>query len=96
VPWGSPVDIWNLAGLVSLPAAFSLFLIYLGNQSTLLTLVEIWDLFEGEHLFGNIFNMRDGHDAFKHLALMVALIRPPPSEFVRRSETTEQFFDSSG
>ncbi|KAJ0426586.1 kinase domain protein [Aspergillus carlsbadensis] len=71
MPWGCPVDIWNLAGL-------------------------IWDLFEGEHLFGDIFNARGRHDAFKHLALMVALVGPPPSEFVRRSETAEQCFDASG
>ncbi|BAE58832.1 unnamed protein product [Aspergillus oryzae RIB40] len=71
MPWGSAIDIWNLAGL-------------------------IWDMFEGLHLFGDIFDSKDGHDPFKHLALMVALIGPPPTEFVRRSETTEQCFDSSG
>ncbi|PKY09121.1 kinase domain protein [Aspergillus campestris IBT 28561] len=71
MPWGSPVDIWNLAGL-------------------------IWDLFEGEHLFGEIFDRKGGHDPFKHLALMVALIGPPPQEFIRRSETTEQCFDPRG
>ncbi|PIG82234.1 protein kinase domain protein [Aspergillus arachidicola] len=56
----------------------------------------IWDLFEGQHLFGDIFDSKGGHDPFKHLALMVALIGPPPTEFVRRSETTEQCFESSG
>ncbi|KAF4156645.1 hypothetical protein CNMCM8927_007740 [Aspergillus lentulus] len=56
----------------------------------------IWDLFEGEHLFGDIFDIKGCHDPFKHLALMVALIGPPPSEFVKRSETTEQCFDPSG
>ncbi|TQB68065.1 hypothetical protein MPDQ_004055 [Monascus purpureus] len=71
MPWGSAIDIWNLAGL-------------------------IWDLFEGQHLFGDIFDPRGGHDPFRHLALMVALVGPPPTEFVRRSETTEQCFDSRG
>ncbi|OGM49561.1 protein kinase domain protein [Aspergillus bombycis] len=71
MPWGSAIDIWNLAGL-------------------------IWDLFEGQHLFGDIFDSTGSHDPFRHLALMVALIGPPPSEFVRRSETTSQCFDSSG
>ncbi|KAI9932292.1 hypothetical protein MW887_009804 [Aspergillus wentii] len=56
----------------------------------------MWDLFEGEHLFGDIFDSKGGHDPFKHLALMVALIGPPPGEFVRRSETAQQCFDSSG
>ncbi|KMQ46174.1 hypothetical protein HL42_3229 [Trichophyton rubrum] len=35
-------------------------------------------------------------DPFKHLALMVALIGPPPSEFVKRSEATEQCFGPGG
>ncbi|PWY91515.1 kinase domain protein [Aspergillus sclerotioniger CBS 115572] len=63
MPWGSAIDIWNLACL---------------------------------HLFGDIFDSRGGHDPFRHLARMVALVGPPPSEFVRRSETTEQCFDLSG
>ncbi|KAE8149113.1 kinase-like protein [Aspergillus avenaceus] len=71
MPWGSAIDIWNLACL-------------------------IWDLFEGQHLFGDIFDSGGGHDPFRHLALMVALVGPPPTEFVRHSETTEQCFDSSG
>ncbi|KAE8351352.1 kinase domain protein [Aspergillus coremiiformis] len=56
----------------------------------------IWDLFEGKHLFGDIFDINGSHDPFKHLALMVALIGPPPADFVRRSETTEQCFDLGG
>ncbi|KAL4815772.1 kinase-like protein [Aspergillus spinulosporus] len=71
MPWGSAIDIWNLAGL-------------------------IWDLFEGKHLFGDIFDPRGGHDPFRHLALMVALVGPPPTKFLRRSETTEQCFDLHG
>lgn len=40
--------------------------------------------------------LKGGHEPFKHLALMVALIGPPPSEFVRCRETTEQYFDPGG
>ncbi|EAW16713.1 putative protein kinase [Aspergillus fischeri NRRL 181] len=56
----------------------------------------IWDLLEGQRLFGDIFDSRGGHDPFKHLALMVALVGPPPTAFVRRSEATEQCFDLNG
>ncbi|OBT92180.2 hypothetical protein VE01_10058 [Pseudogymnoascus verrucosus] len=56
----------------------------------------IWDLFEVEHLFGDVFDARGGHDPFKHFALIVALIGEPPSEFVKRSETTGQCFDTNG
>ncbi|GAB1318546.1 hypothetical protein MFIFM68171_08756 [Madurella fahalii] len=71
MPWGSAVDIWNLACL-------------------------IWDRFEGSHLFGIIFDAQGHHDPFKHLALMVAIAGPPPGEFVRRSETTDQCFSPNG
>ncbi|EXJ79988.1 CMGC/SRPK protein kinase [Capronia epimyces CBS 606.96] len=71
MPWGPPIDIWNLAGLV-------------------------WDLLEGEHLFGRIFDDKGQHDPFQHIASMVNLIGQPPTEFVRRSETTEQCFDAKG
>ncbi|PYH98321.1 kinase domain protein [Aspergillus ellipticus CBS 707.79] len=70
MPWGSAIDIWNLAGL-------------------------IWDLFEGQDMFGDIFDPGGSHDPSRHLALIVALVGPPPTGFVRRSETTEQCFDSS-
>ncbi|KAJ5183454.1 hypothetical protein N7492_001070 [Penicillium capsulatum] len=32
----------------------------------------MWDLFEGHHLFGDIFDEKGNHDPFRHLALMVA------------------------
>ncbi|OAP56817.1 hypothetical protein AYL99_08929 [Fonsecaea erecta] len=71
MPWGPPIDIWNLGGLV-------------------------WDLLEGEHLFGRIFDGKGHHDPFQHVAKMVSLIGPPPTEFVRRSETAEQCFAANG
>lgn len=58
--------------------------------------IQIWDLFQARHLFGDIFDERGNHDPFKHLALMVALIRPPPADFIKQSKTTEQCLDSNG
>lgn len=87
--WGSPVDIWNLGALVSGVRLFPML-------STLLIEDQIWDLFEGYHLFGYIFDDNGNHDPFKHLSLMVALIGPPPMDFIRRSETTGQCFDRNG
>ncbi|OAX82014.1 hypothetical protein ACJ72_03639 [Emergomyces africanus] len=48
-----------------------------------------------QHLFENIFNNTDGHNPFRHLTLMVAVIGTPLSEFIRHGETTKQYFDSS-
>ncbi|QQK47525.1 protein kinase [Penicillium digitatum] len=50
----------------------------------------IWDLFEGRHLFKNVFDKNGNYDPFKHIALMVALIGPPPAVSMQRSETTGQ------
>ena len=89
MPWGSAVDIWNLGPLVSIVLRIQ-SMKYSANKG------QIWDLFEGRHLFGNIFNDNGSHDPFKHLALMVALVGPPPRDFVQRSETTGQCFDRNG
>lgn len=89
MPWGSAADIWNLGALVCVVGAIP------GGECRANT-SQIWDLFEGNHLFEDIFDENGNHDPFKQLALMVALIGPPPSEFVRRSETTAQCFDRSG
>lgn len=64
--------------------------------TTGLTDVQIWDLFEGHHLFNDIFDEKGKHDPFKHLSMMIALIGQPPTEFLKRSETTEQCFGSDG
>ncbi|KAJ5362341.1 hypothetical protein N7541_003185 [Penicillium brevicompactum] len=56
----------------------------------------VWDLFEGHHLFDDIFDKNGNYEPFKHLALMVALVGPPPANFVKRSETTGQCFDHHG
>lgn len=87
--WGSAVDIWNLGALVSGAWGVSPA-VHFTDKS------QIWDLFEGQHLFGAIFDQNGNHDPFKHLALMVALIGPPPADFVQRSETTSQCFDYNG
>ena len=39
----------------------------------------------------------DGHyDPFRHMAQIVGLLGNPPKEFVSRSETTDQCFDTNG
>jgi hypothetical protein len=51
-------------------------------------------LFEGEYLFDAV---RDGQlNDEQHLAEMVALMGPPPSDFLQRSEKCKQFWDSKG
>ncbi|KAI9678157.1 MAG: hypothetical protein M1817_006102 [Caeruleum heppii] len=57
--------------------------------------VLIWDLFQNRHLF-------DARDANKensslhHLAEMIALLGPPPRDFLQRSGTASEYFDEHG
>ena len=56
---------------------------------------QIWDLFENKHLF----NARNGDGDQRseyHLAEMVALLGPPPLEYLHRSKTSWTYFDDAG
>lgn len=61
-----------------------------------LTRCQTWDLFEGKHLFHHLLNKDGIYDPFKHMAQIVGFIGPPPAEFVRRSETATQCFNTEG
>ncbi|SMR58372.1 unnamed protein product [Zymoseptoria tritici ST99CH_1E4] len=55
----------------------------------------IWDLFEPRKLF----NPQDGDGRYSeaiHLAQMVAIMGPPPLEFLKRSERSRLFWDAQG
>lgn len=52
-------------------------------------------MFENKHLF----SARDRNGAQSnecHLAQMVAVLGPPPVEFIRRTETSQTYFDCDG
>ena len=89
MPWGSAIDIWNLECLVG-------FTPRRREHFRKLTYEQTWDLFEGQHLFVDIFDAGGHHDLFRHLALMTAVAGPLSKEFVKRSETTEQCFNGDG
>lgn len=57
--------------------------------------VLIWDIFEGRNMFKTTGGTENKQDNIYHLAHMVALLGPPPKEFVDRSETDRpwQWFD---
>ncbi|KAI0080949.1 CMGC/SRPK protein kinase [Panus rudis PR-1116 ss-1] len=59
---------------------------------------EIWDLFENRNLFNTRGGPENKQDNIYHLAHMVALLGPPPREFLERSKTGRpwQWFDRDG
>ena len=73
MPWSYSVDIWNVGVMVK--ALFS-------GQGPGLTIVQIWDLFENEHLFDGIDPERKKYTNRRHLGEMVAFLGPPPKELL--------------
>jgi serine/threonine-protein kinase SRPK3 len=57
--------------------------------------MQVWDLFENQHLFkAQDVNKQDSN--LHHLAEMVAVLGPPPTDFLQRSNYASDFFDSDG
>lgn len=58
--------------------------------------VMLWDLFENFGLFDSIDTRPSHYQPAKHLGLMIALMGPPPKEFIKRGAKSHQFFDAQG
>ncbi|KAG6242750.1 hypothetical protein E4U25_003057 [Claviceps purpurea] len=87
IPWSYSVDIWNVGCMVSCQSLE----VALYNLPT-----QIWDAFEGEHLF-------TGHDpelktyrGRAHLAEIIALLGPPPPSLLPRANLGSKFFSDAG
>ncbi|KAL8650455.1 MAG: hypothetical protein Q9210_003816 [Variospora velana] len=57
---------------------------------------EIWDLFEGKHLFYGRDPKEEKYMTRAHLAEMIALMGPPPPELLKVGKRTAEFFDKDG
>ncbi|MCJ1398649.1 hypothetical protein MMC11_001850 [Xylographa trunciseda] len=57
--------------------------------------VMAWDLFEDKHLF-HAKDQNNENSSLHHIAEMIALLGPPPSEFIRRSKLGSEYFDAHG
>ncbi|KAL9028037.1 MAG: hypothetical protein Q9196_003531 [Gyalolechia fulgens] len=57
--------------------------------------VMIWDIFENKHLF----NAQDGEgegSSLHHMAEMVAVLGPPPLDYLQRTKISQEYFDNTG
>ena len=89
--WGCSVDIWNVAVLVSLLSSGSIF----SAQLLLTYSLQIWDLFEGKHLFHALDEAQES-SASHHVAEMVGYLGTPALEYLHRSEVTKNVFNEQG
>jgi len=57
--------------------------------------MQIWDIFEGKHLFNKRLPSRDA-SAGAHLARMISLLGAPPEEILQAGTATSELFGESG
>lgn len=62
----------------------------------LIRLIQIWDLFEGQHLFYGRDPKENKYLTRAHLAEMIALMGPPPLDLLKKGKRTAEFFDEDG
>ncbi|OJZ83706.1 hypothetical protein ASPFODRAFT_62835 [Aspergillus luchuensis CBS 106.47] len=58
--------------------------------------VMIWDLFEGKHMFNGNDPDGKGYSTGAHLAEVIGLIGPPPSDMLKRGKRSHEFFTEDG
>jgi hypothetical protein len=88
VPWGYKIDVWSIGCMVTDTTPPSQYL--------LLIVDEIWDIFEGRLLFRGTDPELGVYRGRAHLAEMIALLGPPPPEFLGRGNLKSKFFSESG
>lgn len=93
--WSYPIDIWNVGVMVCFYSLFSplhhapLRLLMSGEN-------QIWDLFEGKHMFrGNDPDWK-GYSTRAHLAEVIGILGPPPLDMLKRGKRSLEFFTEDG
>ncbi|KAK5631701.1 hypothetical protein RRF57_007415 [Xylaria bambusicola] len=98
--WGNPVHLWS-AGLIvrkSLPIispVLSCFLHFCGLADTVDNRLRISSKKSFYLTYNHDTDFQDLNDTH-HLATMTALLGPPPSKFLKRSDRTAQFWNEDG
>lgn len=91
-PWSYEVDIWNAGCMVwtrDNPHVSR-------DLRTDKVDAQIWDLFEGGHLFTGIDPEHQRYRSRAHLAELVALLGNPPQAVVDTGKSSHKFFTSQG
>ncbi|KAJ5121691.1 uncharacterized protein N7515_009652, partial [Penicillium bovifimosum] len=90
--WTAKVDIWNVGVLVCYETQLLPMYPFVTWANAE---IQIWDLFEDHHLFDG--RGPDGrHSDAQLLAEMIAILGPPPAEFLRKSSLSQNYWDISG
>ena len=56
----------------------------------------MWDIYEGGHLFRGWDPEHDIYRSRAHVAEMIALLGPPPSDLLAKGNLTHKFFTDGG
>jgi serine/threonine-protein kinase SRPK3 len=61
-----------------------------------LTSLQVWDAFEGEHLFTGLDPEHNTYQGRAHFSEMIALLGPPPPSLLARAGLSNKFFSEGG
>lgn len=57
---------------------------------------QIWDLFEGKHMFHGNDPDGKGYSTRAHLAEVIEILGPPPADILKHGIRSKEFFDEDG
>jgi serine/threonine-protein kinase SRPK3 len=89
IPWTYSVDIWNVGCMVSYHS-------FDERTSTDILFSQVWDAFQGEHLFTGQDPELQTYRARAHLAEMIALLGPPLPSLLAQANRRSKFFSDAG
>jgi serine/threonine-protein kinase SRPK3 len=89
IPWTYSVDIWNV-GCVVRYSSFN------ERTSTDILFSQVWDAFQGEHLFTGQDPELQTYRGPAHLAEMIALLGPPLPSLLAQANRRSKFFSDAG
>lgn len=92
VPWSYEIDIWNVGCMVRMPLAYLSYPNSADHQVT----SQVWDMFEGGHLFTGRDVEHKAYRSRTHVASIIGLLGLPPRELVARGWRGREFFHKDG
>lgn len=87
--WSYPIDIWSVGVMVC-------YAILPLKSRTNSCKYQIWDLFEGRHLFYGDDPDGKGYSTRAHLAEVMGCLGPPPLDLIQRGKRSPEFFTDDG
>jgi len=86
-PWTYSVDTWNVGCVVCFSSLVTI-------SKCLFVITQVWDLFEGGHLFTGRDPATHTYRSAAHLAEITALLGPPPADLIVQARAEDKLLSN--